>query len=100
MKVNITLLTTMIWAVRRRRVLLLVLLESPEVDMRGVRGVGAPMGMGTASVQETVTVAADAPPVFTFESRPQPTANNPLGAKGCGEAGCAGSLPSVVSSCL
>ena len=42
--------------------------------------------------------AADAPPTLTFESRPQPTLNNPLGAKGCGEAGCAGSLPSVMNA--
>ena len=28
----------------------------------------------------------------------QPTATNPLGAKGCGEAGCAGSLPSVMNA--
>ncbi|WP_026871185.1 xanthine dehydrogenase family protein molybdopterin-binding subunit [Inquilinus limosus] len=42
--------------------------------------------------------AADAPPVFTFESRPQPAATNPLGAKGCGEAGCAGSLPAVMNA--
>jgi len=42
--------------------------------------------------------AADAPPVFTFESRPRPTATNPLGAKGCGEAGCAGSLPAVMNA--
>jgi carbon-monoxide dehydrogenase large subunit len=42
--------------------------------------------------------AADVPPIFTFESRPQPTATNPLGAKGCGEAGCAGSLPSVMNA--
>ncbi len=42
--------------------------------------------------------AADAPPIFTFESRPQPTPTNPLGAKGCGEAGCAGSLPSVMNA--
>jgi carbon-monoxide dehydrogenase large subunit len=42
--------------------------------------------------------AADAPSTLTFESRPQPTRNNPLGAKGCGEAGCAGSLPSVMNA--
>jgi carbon-monoxide dehydrogenase large subunit len=42
--------------------------------------------------------AADAPPVFAFESRPQPTPGNPLGAKGCGEAGCAGALPSVMNA--
>ncbi|KAA2236772.1 xanthine dehydrogenase family protein molybdopterin-binding subunit [Salinarimonas soli] len=44
--------------------------------------------------------AGDIPPLFTFESRPQPTATNPLGAKGCGEAGCAGSLPSVMNALL
>ena len=27
-----------------------------------------------------------------------PTATNPLGAKGCGEAGCAGSLPAVMNA--
>jgi carbon-monoxide dehydrogenase large subunit len=42
--------------------------------------------------------ADNAPPVFTFESRPVPTKTNPLGAKGCGEAGCAGSLPSVMNA--
>ena len=42
--------------------------------------------------------ADHAPPLFTFESRPVPTKNNPLGAKGCGEAGCAGSLPSVMNA--
>ncbi|WGF88582.1 xanthine dehydrogenase family protein molybdopterin-binding subunit [Marinivivus vitaminiproducens] len=42
--------------------------------------------------------ADDLPAVFTFESRPQPTATNPLGAKGCGEAGCAGSLPAVMNA--
>ena len=41
--------------------------------------------------------AADAPP-FVFESRPAPTPGNPLGVKGCGEAGCAGSLPSVMNA--
>lgn len=42
--------------------------------------------------------ASHAPSHFTFESRPVPTKNNPLGAKGCGEAGCAGSLPSVMNA--
>jgi carbon-monoxide dehydrogenase large subunit len=32
------------------------------------------------------------------ESRPQPATTNPLGVKGCGEAGCAGSLTSVTSA--
>jgi aerobic carbon-monoxide dehydrogenase large subunit len=38
--------------------------------------------------------AADVPN-FESESMPSPAATNPLGVKGCGEAGCAGSLVSV-----
>lgn len=35
---------------------------------------------------------------FTFESHPVPARTNKLGAKGCGEAGCAGSLPAVMNA--
>ena len=35
---------------------------------------------------------------FATESRPVPARTNPLGAKGCGEAGCAGSLPAVMNA--
>ena len=41
--------------------------------------------------------AEDAPP-YVFESRAVPARTNVLGAKGCGEAGCAGSLPSVMNA--
>ncbi|WP_083269438.1 xanthine dehydrogenase family protein molybdopterin-binding subunit [Bosea vaviloviae] len=41
--------------------------------------------------------AADVP-FFTFVSQGVPTLNNRVGAKGCGEAGCAGSLPSVMNA--
>ena len=41
--------------------------------------------------------AGDAP-LFAFESRPVPATTNPLGVKGCGEAGCAGALPSVMNA--
>jgi len=41
--------------------------------------------------------AADTPS-FTIESHPTPALTNPLGAKGCGEAGCAGSLPAVMNA--
>jgi carbon-monoxide dehydrogenase large subunit len=41
--------------------------------------------------------AADAPPM-SFESAPSPATTNPLGVKGCGEAGCAGALPSVMNA--
>ncbi|WP_103872055.1 xanthine dehydrogenase family protein molybdopterin-binding subunit [Bosea lathyri] len=41
--------------------------------------------------------AADVP-FFSFVSQGVPTLNNRVGAKGCGEAGCAGSLPSVMNA--
>jgi carbon-monoxide dehydrogenase large subunit len=41
--------------------------------------------------------AGDAPP-FRFESHPVPAKTNPLGVKGCGEAGCAGGLASVMNA--
>ena len=41
--------------------------------------------------------ASDAPP-FTLESHPVPATTNPLGVKGCGEAGCAGSLTSLMNA--
>ena len=41
---------------------------------------------------------AEDAPLFSFESRPVPATTNPLGVKGCGEAGCAGALPSVMNA--
>ena len=41
--------------------------------------------------------AMEAPP-FVVHNRPTITRTNPLGAKGCGEAGCAGGLPSVMNA--
>jgi carbon-monoxide dehydrogenase large subunit len=35
---------------------------------------------------------------FSFKSHPVPATTNPLGTKGCGEAGCAGSLSSVMNA--
>ena len=37
-------------------------------------------------------------PTLGFESHPVPARTNSLGAKGCGEAGCAGSLPAVMNA--
>jgi carbon-monoxide dehydrogenase large subunit len=37
-------------------------------------------------------------PSLGFQSHPVPARTNPLGAKGCGEAGCAGSLPAVMNA--
>jgi carbon-monoxide dehydrogenase large subunit len=41
--------------------------------------------------------AADLPK-FNFGSHPVPATTNPLGVKGCGEAGCSGSMPSVMNA--
>jgi aerobic carbon-monoxide dehydrogenase large subunit len=41
--------------------------------------------------------ASDAPE-FSIESHPVPAKTNPLGVKGCGEAGCAGALTSVMNA--
>ncbi len=45
----------------------------------------------------TLPRASDLPPLG-FLSHPAPCTTNPLGAKGCGEAGCAGSLPAVMNA--
>ena len=37
-------------------------------------------------------------PFFDFDSHSVPATTNLLGAKGCGEAGCAGSLPSIMNA--
>jgi carbon-monoxide dehydrogenase large subunit len=37
-------------------------------------------------------------PNFATGSEPSPATTNPLGTKGCGEAGCAGSLPAVMNA--
>jgi carbon-monoxide dehydrogenase large subunit len=41
--------------------------------------------------------ATDAP-LFVHDFHSVPATTNPLGAKGCGEAGCAGALPSVMNA--
>jgi carbon-monoxide dehydrogenase large subunit len=41
--------------------------------------------------------AGDVPP-FTVADHPVPAKTNPLGVKGCGEAGCAGALTSVMNA--
>ena len=35
---------------------------------------------------------------FHMHSNPVPTKTNPLGVKGCGEAGCVGALPAVTNA--
>ncbi len=43
--------------------------------------------------------AANTPPM-TVANRPVPTKLNPVGAKGCGEAGCSGGLPTVMNALI
>jgi len=37
---------------------------------------------------------------FTVENHPVPAKTNPVGAKGCGEAGCSGSVPTVINAII
>jgi len=41
---------------------------------------------------------AEDAPRFIFRSHPVPAKSNPLGTKGCGEAGCTGALPAVMNA--
>jgi carbon-monoxide dehydrogenase large subunit len=44
--------------------------------------------------------AGDVQAPIGFASHPEPATTNPLGVKGCGEAGCAGALTSVMNAIL
>src|SRR6266851_2543497 len=52
----------------------------------------------TGSYMDYAMPRADDAPFFVHEFHPVPATTNPLGAKGCGEAGCAGALPSVMNA--
>lgn len=52
----------------------------------------------TGSFTDYAMPRADNMPEFAFASHPVPATTNPLGAKGCGEAGCAGSLSAVMNA--
>jgi len=52
----------------------------------------------TGSYMDYAMPRADDAPLFVHEFHPVPATTNPLGAKGCGEAGCAGALPSVMNA--
>ena len=52
----------------------------------------------TGSFTDYAMPRADDAPPFAFLSHPVPATTNPLGAKGCGEAGCAGSLSAVMNA--
>jgi carbon-monoxide dehydrogenase large subunit len=52
----------------------------------------------TGSFMDYALPRADDAPDFAFHSHPVPAKTNVLGAKGCGEAGCAGSMPAVMNA--
>jgi carbon-monoxide dehydrogenase large subunit len=52
----------------------------------------------TGSYMDYALPRAPDAPMFGFASHPVPAKTNILGAKGCGEAGCAGSLPAVMNA--
>jgi len=52
----------------------------------------------TGSYMDYALPRASDAPFFAFGSHPVPAATNLLGAKGCGEAGCAGALPAVMNA--
>ena len=54
----------------------------------------------TGSYMDYAMPRAEDAPLFASGSHPVPATTNPLGAKGCGEAGCAGALPSVMNALL
>ncbi|MEJ0068320.1 MAG: molybdopterin cofactor-binding domain-containing protein [Pseudomonadota bacterium] len=58
-------------------------------------GEGQPL---TGSYMDYAVPRASDALTFNFLSHPVPATTNVLGAKGCGEAGCAGSLPAVMNA--
>jgi carbon-monoxide dehydrogenase large subunit len=52
----------------------------------------------TGSYMDYALPRAEDAPMFTHQFHPVPATTNVLGAKGCGEAGCAGGLPSVMNA--
>jgi carbon-monoxide dehydrogenase large subunit len=54
----------------------------------------------TGSFTDYAMPRADHAPDFVTANHPVPTKANPLGVKGCGEAGCAGGLVSIVNAAV
>jgi carbon-monoxide dehydrogenase large subunit len=52
----------------------------------------------TGSYMDYAMPRAGVAPNFVTEHHPVPCKTNPLGTKGCGEAGCAGALVSVMNA--
>ncbi len=54
----------------------------------------------TGSFMDYALPHAESAPSFVVQSHPVPAKTNALGVKGCGEAGCAGSLPAVMNALM
>jgi len=54
----------------------------------------------TGSFMDYALPRAGDVPSMTLSNHPSPATSNPLGTKGCGEAGCAGSLATIVNAVL
>ncbi|MEK9279957.1 MULTISPECIES: xanthine dehydrogenase family protein molybdopterin-binding subunit [unclassified Bradyrhizobium] len=54
----------------------------------------------TGSLMDYALPRAEDAPFMTVGDHPVPAKSNPLGTKGCGEAGCAGSMSTVVNAVL
>jgi carbon-monoxide dehydrogenase large subunit len=54
----------------------------------------------TGSYMDYAMPRAEDAPLFVHDFHSVPATTNPLGAKGCGEAGCAGALPSVMNALI
>ncbi|MCL2713918.1 MAG: xanthine dehydrogenase family protein molybdopterin-binding subunit [Alphaproteobacteria bacterium] len=59
--------------------------------------IGQPL---TGTMMDYALPRADHMPQIRLVNHPVPARTNPLGAKGCGEAGCAGSLSAIVNAVL
>jgi carbon-monoxide dehydrogenase large subunit len=69
------------------------LMESVRYDESGQLLTGSFMDYALAR-------ASDAPPAMSVANHEVPATTNPLGVKGCGEAGCAGALTSVMNAII
>ena len=54
----------------------------------------------TGSFMDYAVPRAEDIPLMAVGSHPSPAKSNPLGTKGCGEAGCAGSLTTIVNAVI
>ena len=56
--------------------------------------------LNTSSLMDYALPRADDLPMYDLSSNVTPCPHNPLGAKGCGEAGTIGSTPAVVNAVI